>query len=275
MARRSAGEVFAERIRELIPEGEAAAYAAKARVRPEMLSQWRTGRLKPNLKLDTLERIAGALGRHPADLISDRPEAVMAGPAEEKGREWAYLPKVATAAAGEPIDFEHDDVDWYAFHQSWVEQMAGTGAVHDAQRVILVDIAGESMLPTIRDGALCVVDRGPHGGGVTELGQLHPERLYLVHDPDGGGVTVKRVAVDRERAVLALVPDNPDRSRFPVRFLPLHRRELGKVVIGTVVHVGQDTAPRQALPGKPAPAGKKGKADLVALVEAKGARVVK
>lgn len=110
---------------------------------------------------------------------------------------------MATAAAGEPIDFEHDEVDWYAFHQSWVEQMAGAGAVHDAQRVILVDVSGESMLPTIRDGALCVVDRGPHGGGVTELGQLHPERLYLVHDPDGGGVTVKRVAVDRERAVLA------------------------------------------------------------------------
>lgn len=84
-----------------------------------------------------------------------------------KGADWHELPKVAFAAAGEPIHELPSDTAWYAFHRTWVERRA-KGASHDDQRLVVVEVdkRQESMLPTIRPGAILVVDRGHRGDGV-------------------------------------------------------------------------------------------------------------
>ena len=71
MGRRSAADVFAQRLRDLIPDGEAGRFADASGFPRESISRWRTGTTKANPTLDTLEKLAAALDVPVDYLISD------------------------------------------------------------------------------------------------------------------------------------------------------------------------------------------------------------
>ena len=215
-------------------------------------------RTESRIAVDKLLAVAAGLGV-PGATDSDRlarffqgPEAPAAakpaaGPELAKAQHWTYLPKVAWTAAGTPIDYEVPEQDrtWYAFHRSWAEQMAARDAPDDDQRLVMVEVGEdqESMWPTLRPGAVLVVDRGREGKGITALEEVRQGRIYLCR-PGDEGITAKYVTVDRRMGALVLSSDNPDRERYPPLLIPLRGLELQRVLLGLVVHVGQDLAPR-------------------------------
>jgi len=69
---RSPREIFVQRLNELLPKGEAQLYAKRARISEQTISRWRNGE-RVNPGLDTLTRLAAALGVPVAYLISDEP----------------------------------------------------------------------------------------------------------------------------------------------------------------------------------------------------------
>lgn len=76
MATRQPDDVFINRLKELIPEGEARKCARRAGISEQTLSKWRTGTIKANPKLSTLRRLASVLRVPVAYLISDEATVV-------------------------------------------------------------------------------------------------------------------------------------------------------------------------------------------------------
>lgn len=129
---------------------------------------------------------------------------------------------------------------WYAFHRSWIHRQWGAQAVEDPERLVVVQVEkralGESMLPTIRPGAILVIDRGAGGRGVTDLREVRQGGIYLVRIDDG--LTVKRVNVDGQALILSA--DNPDKRTFPSRHVPLRGTRVQDVLVGRVRWIGQE-----------------------------------
>lgn len=220
-----------------IPDGKIAAAARAAGMDTTSLLRLRRG-VSTNVRLETLGRLAAALGE-PIGALLGEPQPLRPTPAQPtKGEDWHVLPKVALAAAGEPIADLPDSTTWYSFHRTWVERRA-KGAGDDDQRLVVVELdkKQESMLPSIRPGAILVVDRGPRGEGVvTKPEEIKRGGVYLVR-PEGEGLTVKRLYV--EGGVLSLVSDNAE--RFPPRPIILKGAgRLQQLVVGKVIWVGQE-----------------------------------
>lgn len=162
---------------------------------------------------------------------------------EPKRADDHHLPRVAFTAAGSPIHdvLQDEATTWYAFRRGWVKHLAGgEKGLHDAERFVVVQVdkkhLGESMIPTIKPGAIVVVDRGARGHGLAERKDIVQGKIYLVNIE--GGLTVKRVFLDD--GVLVLVADNPDRERYPPTLVQLKGKELHKIIVGRVVWIGQE-----------------------------------
>lgn len=234
-------EVLVERLEKLLPYGAQERISALAGVSSETLSRWRNGRRKPNPDLDTLTRLSRAMGCDVIDLLAYPTQLATPTytPPPAGWERFIKLPKVAWAAAGEPLVRIDDHTAFYAFHRDWITRVRGKGL--DENRLVVVQVdkgaLGESMLPTIRPGALLVVDRGPHGQGWPDVRDLKPAGLYVVR-PDEEGLTVKRIFRDGEH--LLLMPDNPDRERFQPRLVPLKGRRLQHLIVGRVRWIGHE-----------------------------------
>lgn len=203
------------------------------------VSKWAT-KVVPRTR--TIARIADATKVSPDWLLGAAPVVPRDPPAAPaKGEDWHQIPKVAFAAAGQPVDRLPDDVTWYAFHRSWVIRHWGAKAADDRDRLVVVQVEkktlGESMLPTIRPGAILVIDRGPKGQGIAS-NEVQTGAIYLVKPDDEGGLAVKRVFVDGSTVVLT--SDNPDRRRYPPRTIPLREKRLHQLLIGRVRWIGQE-----------------------------------
>lgn len=216
-----------------------------------------------------LDEVLGLPVRH-------RPAKPDVGPDQSKAQRWTYLPKVGWTAAGEPIDYTvpEDEFTWYAFHRSWAEQMTARDAPDDQQRLVMIEVGEdqESMWPTLRPGAVLVVDRGADGRGIQHLEDIRPGRIYLCRIPGTEGVTAKFVSVDRGMGVLVLTSDNPDREKYSPRLVPLRGLELQRVLLGLVIHVGQDLAPRRRNLKRHSADARATKEHLVGLVEKAGGK---
>jgi hypothetical protein len=251
---RSPQNALLERLK-AIPDGEVTSTAKRAGLPLRHLMRLRAGQ-SLDVRMSTLEKLAKGLGEPLGSLVTEAPPIMIAfserepsdyrapspAPAPPKGDDWHQLPKVAFAAAGSPIHdvIRKDETVWYAFHRSWVGRRAGKNAHEDEERLIVVQVdkkhLGESMIPTVRPGALLVVDRGPRGQGIASAAELKPGRLYLVNVE--GGLTVKRVLPSE--GTLILVSDNPDRTAYPPKVVTMKGRTLQKVVIGRVIWIGHE-----------------------------------
>lgn len=112
-----------------------------------------------------------------------------------------------------------------------------------ATSVFITQVVGKSMEPTIRDNAYCVFR--------TNVGGTRQHRILLVQEHDftdretGGGYTGKRYASQKLRTEdgwsherIRLVPDNPDRTAFPIlEFTPTDDEDL-RVIAEFVQMIG-------------------------------------
>ncbi len=105
--------------------------------------------------------------------------------------------------------------------EGWVDVVKYGFSKRLSQGMFVTQVVGESMHPTIRDGSFCVF-RSPVEG--TRQGRIVLVQKRDMADPDtGGAYTVKRYRSTKSNdedswrhESVQLIPDNPDRARFPV-----------------------------------------------------------
>lgn len=107
----------------------------------------------------------------------------------------------------------------------WVDVLKHGFNRHLNERMFVTKVLGQSMEPTIADGALCVFQ---HPVVCSRQGRILLVEKRDFRDPDtGGNYTVKRYRSTKvqdetgwRHESIELIPDNPDRARFPVlRFI--------------------------------------------------------
>jgi hypothetical protein len=85
----------------------------------------------------------------------------------------------------------------------------------------VTQVVGKSMEPTIRDGAYCIFRAGVSGTRQNRV--LLVQKRDFIDEETGGGYTLKRYHSTKsttedgwKHEQIRLIPDNPDRTRFPV-----------------------------------------------------------
>jgi phage repressor protein C with HTH and peptisase S24 domain len=154
-------------------------------------------------KVDLKWLIAGTGSKE----IKPPEDAFEGGALDSRGRivnEIAFIPRLdvqASAGMGSLVVSE-DTVDILAFNRNWLRERS-INAV--AARVL--DVKGDSMEPTIRDGDILVVD--------TSITQVRDNAIYVIIY--AGNVLVKRVHLKRDGS-LTLISDN---ERYPREDVPI------------------------------------------------------
>jgi transcriptional regulator with XRE-family HTH domain len=236
----TAGQVFARRLRELIPEGEVKEFAREIGMDLPALSKYRSGKTA-NPTLRTVERLAKALEVPTGYLMSEGTDLALKSPGiAETGSHYGTISNFPTEtviiggasfvrmpkprdpiAAGKPIltDGAIDEVHFVRL--DWIGRQI-RGRVPFG-RVVLLDVAtswlGESMAPTIKPGAIIFADRGQECDGPTSF---EPGSVYLVRHE--GGVTCKRVW--KTDGTLSCHSDNLAHPPFTI---PLQRSDLDEI----------------------------------------------
>lgn len=135
-------------------------------------------------------------------------------------RDFFQVPKVAArlCAGGGSFEVEARVQDYYAFKRDWLMRKGVP------ERMVLMDVFGNSMEPEIKEGDTALVDQSQQAvmaGGVYAVG---------VEDT----VMVKRI--EKRPGALVLVSDNPDYAQVLLR-----GDELATVrLIGKVVWIGRE-----------------------------------
>lgn len=142
-------QVFA-RLRDVLAQpGERRRIAGLTQIPEPTLKDYLSGRTSPNI--DRFLLIAAAAGREPGWFFSD--QGVRAAPESEH---LVFVPRLdvaAAAGAGAEVDVVASLAE-LPFPRAFVERMAPRGA--DLQ---CLSVRGDSMAPTIQDGAMIVIDR--------------------------------------------------------------------------------------------------------------------
>ena len=109
--------------------------------------------------------------------------------------EFIHVPRYDVQASAGNGSLVHDEsvVDHLAFKRDWVVRTLGL----DPKRLALIDVAGDSMSPTINDGDLILLDTRP--------AQSRTEGIYVINL--GGSLLVKRIRM-RLSGVVDVVSDN-------------------------------------------------------------------
>lgn len=223
-----------------IPDGQVTATAKRAGVPLTQLLRLRRGE-NTDVRLSTLERLARGLGELPGLVLSGRDLPAETQPdtveLEKEGERITLLSVAAGTVGAGPARLDiPDKPERYAFRSDWIKKNAKR-----AGRLVLVKVAegqgGESMLPTIRPGALLMIDRGPQGEGVASLERDGDGKVYLVKPPGEEGMQVKRVFKSGEH--LVLWSDNPA-TKNRAQVVPIRRLQLQSILLGRVRWVGRD-----------------------------------
>lgn len=155
---------FSQRLRLILPKDQTQAEVAdKIGVSLSSLRNWLSGTADPSMKY--LEKIAELYGRFslhwlitgagPAstmDELQKYEDAMIAG-----AENFVFLPRYdvkAAAGAGIAASGEHI-VDYLAFKRDWVAEELGV----KARDLLLIEAQGDSMNPTIKDGALLLIHK--------------------------------------------------------------------------------------------------------------------
>lgn len=138
------------------------------------------------------------------------------------GEQYAAVPRwkmAAGAGAGNVIVPEPDAPYRLLFREEWLRRIT-PAPLND---LVVLDVAGTSMEPTLMHGDLALIDR-------TQT-ERHDDAIYVVLD--GNEVKVKRVLIDHATGGLILRSDNP-----MVKDLPPAPAEVRQIV-GKVIWIGR------------------------------------
>ena len=164
-------------------------------------------------------RLAHDLGLSPEWLAEGRGFARAAAP-RHPAEHFFQVPKVAArlSAGGGSFEVEARVRDYYAFQRDWLARK-GT-----PERMVLMDVCGNSMEPELKEGDTVLVDQGQSA--------VMAGSIYAVGVEDT--VMVKRL--EKRPGALVLVSDNPDYDPIQLR-----GDELANVrLIGKVVWIGRE-----------------------------------
>lgn len=183
-------------------------------------SGWRM----PSLAVDT--RMRGA------DMHDKLPSRVAGTSAEEDLSEQVVIELFPAGSGQKPLP---DYLPYYSLAiaaggflagdapnpEGWVEPGKHGFSKRISEGMFVTKVVGESMEPTIKNGSYCVF-RSPVEG--TRQGRIVLVQKRSMTDPEtGGSYTVKRYRSTKLREgdawkheSILLVPDNPDREKFPV-----------------------------------------------------------
>ncbi|EAU40200.1 prophage MuSo1, transcriptional regulator, Cro/CI family protein [Fulvimarina pelagi HTCC2506] len=129
---------------------------------------------------------------HLTSLTLSRDEPIMV----DEGRV-AIVPRIGTRADAGPgalVQIEDDDVSYFGFRSAWLRAQGV-----EPKAVRLLDIHGDSMLPTFKDGDTALVDTG--------INRVVDSRIYAI--VFAGLLIVKRVILKRDGSLI-LRSDNRD-----------------------------------------------------------------
>lgn len=225
---------IAARLREVIRRaGGNQAVAAKSGVPLGTVNNYVRG--VSDAKAASLGAIARACGVSLDWLVFDGPEVpqvqsqsmVVAGSGVEPAvsrEDFAFLPRYAgAAAAGYGRTAEADEItEMLAFRRDWLRRIG----INPAQAFLLV-ADGDSMTPTIPDGALMLVD-----GSIKEPRDIKNGNIYVI--VRSGTVIVKRVQFRIDDSVV-LISDNAMYERETIS-----REEMNDLhFAGRVVWIGR------------------------------------
>ncbi len=224
-------EIFLERVRR-IPLGKGKPTAELAGVTDAILSRWKRGKVVPNPTLETIKGFAAALDVDPAYLISDdvdpRGRPVPAPTVTLDGADFSTLGLRLRAGAGPGVvNREDEDAVRLAFRKDWLRSHCGTAEMGE-DCAFLVRVRGDSMEPTLRDGAVVMALRERRA----DHSRFRPG-IFVIRDDDG--LIVKRAALDGQ--VLVITSDNP---AYAPRAVSLDGRPILDIIEGRVVWVSQE-----------------------------------
>ncbi|MGO6954126.1 helix-turn-helix transcriptional regulator [Rhizobium ruizarguesonis] len=206
------GTSFADRLLEAVGDESIHAFSKKSGISDSSLRGYLKGampgadialKIAEVAKVDLKWLIAGTGSKE----IKPPEDAFEGGALDSRGRivnEIAFIPRLdvqASAGMGSLVVSE-DTVDILAFNRNWLRERS-INAV--AARVL--DVKGDSMEPTIRDGDILVVD--------TSITQVRDNAIYVIIY--AGNVLVKRVHLKRDGS-LTLISDN---ERYPREDVPI------------------------------------------------------
>ncbi|SFZ85961.1 Phage repressor protein C, contains Cro/C1-type HTH and peptisase s24 domains [Devosia enhydra] len=216
---------FQQRFQDLVARVGGLAIAGElAGVTDETIGKWRDGKTKPTFF--GLAGIAAAAGVTLDWLLTgaEHPRALAASDADVEAAlpEFALLPRysVSASAGSGLVAHEEVEIERIAFRRDWLRDMG-----LDPNQAGLLSAKGDSMHPTIPDGAMMLVDR--------RLDQPIVSGYIYVIVLDGE-VLVKRVSRNVD-ATFDLISDNPI---YPVQ--KVRQPDFDKLMIaGRVFWVGR------------------------------------
>lgn len=219
---------FGNRISEAINRIGSLVLAGKvAGVTDEQLARWRDGYSKPNLY--GIVRLAGAASLSVEWLATGEGQKVPSGSENEAqevglgiyGEDLTLIERLdIDAAAGAGAYFETENtLDFVAYQTSWLRQR---GINPTATR--LLNVKGDSMEPTIRDGDMALVD--------TSIQEIIDNAIYVIIV--GQRLLIKRIHVLVSGA-LVLISDN---NLYSPETVPANEVEFVRVA-GRVMWFGR------------------------------------
>ncbi len=125
------------------------------------------------------------------------------------------------SAGGGSIVESEQIVDHLAFKKEWIKNNIGV----DANNLVLISAAGDSMTPAIIDGHLLLVDMPDK--------YMSVDAIYCLRPPKDGGLVVKRI--QRVPDGIMIKSDNPAYTDYTIPKGEL----VGLEIIGRVVWVGR------------------------------------
>ncbi len=191
--------------------------ARRLGVRPQAVQQWESGGLP---KTGRLEKIAEVLGTTVAYLFGSESEQV--SPHYPVGDDYVLIPHYSVKGScgnGCQID-QFEVVGRIAFKRGWLKQRS-----INSERVHMICAHGDSMSPTIEDGAMVLVD--------TSKTEPRSGKVFVLMFEDE--LRIKRMFRSL-RGEWRMASDNRDERRYPDEPLELDYVEI----IGQCVWVGMD-----------------------------------
>ena len=177
---------------------------------------------KAGILIPTLREVAAELGVTAGSLL-DPPQAPLVGGGEEEQPSPAVLPPgfrpvrlvtSGTIGGGAAGDADHAHVAGYVpFRDDWLRKHR-----LDPGRCSVIEVAGQSMEPTVQHRAVVLVDH--------QRTERRHDRLFVVGSEEGD--VVKRAWRGREG--WQLLSDSPDKGRYPTVPWPADAIVRGQVV---------------------------------------------